>query len=186
VENTQRFGIYMGGSSGVWPKGRILMNKFSQHWDEQNLGGSSWWCDGQQALYNRVDMSHMSSGFPVIVNDPGGTNKFSCLNVGDYNAIIASGTAPPLVMLAGRAPGNQDQDLVITITTPGDVGVARFAWSLAGVAQGTNVVTADSVQLTIGNPGLVAWFQPGTYSADNTYTAPTTGSLPITAQAFGI
>lgn len=82
------------------------------------------------------------------------------------------GTAPPPIALVG-IPISGDLELVITVTSGGPVGTATFEWSKDGgqVQAVTGLLTAPTVALP--GTGLVVSFPPGTYSADNVYTAAT-------------
>lgn len=112
-------------------------------------------------------------------------------------ALVASGTAPPGVLLVGR-PVLGCIAIRIQILTAGALGVATCAWApvwwdgaqdsqiewfpldatgnasnpsaLVGGA-GAGIVTGTYVKL--GTTGLFAQFSPGTYSADNVYQADT-------------
>lgn len=85
--------------------------------------------------------------------------------------LVATGTAPPQIILSG-VPSLGCIELQIKVTTPGPVGTAVFQWSSDnGVTWTTSVSTAASVVL--GTTGITAAFGAGTYSADNLYVAET-------------
>ena len=83
--------------------------------------------------------------------------------------IVAAGTTPPAVTLAGDALGQYVPR--IEVTTGGVRGTALFRYSLDGGLTwlATDVQTAASVQL--GETGLIATFAAGTYNVDNVYTS---------------
>lgn len=95
---------------------------------------------------------------PIYVSD---------LNTVEY-PITEAGTTPPDVTVTGRALG--DYSLRIEITTLGARGTALFRWSIdAGTTwEATGVATAATVEL--GDTGLTAAFETGTYAVDNVYT----------------
>ena len=83
------------------------------------------------------------------------TGAYAAAQVGGGPALTISGTSTTV--------GNG----VITITTAGALGTARFSWSY-GAASGTDVASAGTVPL--GVTGLTATFPTGTYVAATTYS----------------
>jgi len=89
-----------------------------------------------------------------------------------------AGTAPPPVIFSG-VPTSGDLEIVLTVTTPGPVGVSLFSWSKdAGLTQSaTGVATETAVSLP--GTGLTAKFpaligsSAAYYSSDNIYTSST-------------
>lgn len=97
--------------------------------------------------------------------------------------LIAAGTAPPQIVLAGR-PTLGSLELVIQITTPGASGTAVFQWSKdGGLTWTTGIGTISAGTVVLSGTGLVAAFPPATlsFSADNTYEA----STPVPEIALG-
>jgi hypothetical protein len=87
--------------------------------------------------------------------------------------VVATGTTPPAVTMTGT-PASSTNTIVVTMTTPGVLGVALFSWSLNGVTQQTAQVTAASFPLA--GTGITAQFPAGTYAANNVYTSVVTVS----------
>lgn len=79
--------------------------------------------------------------------------------------VLRTGSGPS-VTITGSATTVNGLGL-ITVTTAGSRGTARFSWSL-GTASGTNVLTSATVAL--GTTGLTANFQSGTYAVSTTYS----------------
>lgn len=96
--------------------------------------------------------------------------------------VSAAGTTPPAVTLTGT-PASSTNTIVVTVTTPGVLGVALFSWSLNGVTQQTSQVTAASFPLS--GTGTTAQFSAGTYSANNTYTSQVTVSAAADQSGLG-
>jgi hypothetical protein len=93
--------------------------------------------------------------------------------------LVALGTAPPAVTLAG-VPRIGTLEIAIQVTTPGIVGVAVVQWTAdGGESWTTGVVAAASV--TLGTTGLSALFPAGSYGGDNLFTS----STPVPASALG-
>jgi len=83
--------------------------------------------------------------------------------------LIAAGTTPPPVTLAGR-PALGSLAMRLAVTTAGPLGVALFSWSSDGNLTTTaGVVTAPLVVL--GVTGLAAVFPNAVYALDNVYAA---------------
>lgn len=86
-------------------------------------------------------------------------------------ALVAAGTLPPAVSLAGR-PVLGSSQFIIDITTGGPLSTAIFEWSADnGVTFTSGVLTAAFVVL--GTTGLTALFPVGSYTADNQYVSAT-------------
>lgn len=88
-------------------------------------------------------------------------------NIG--STLVATGTSPPVVSVAGAGPQSSPSQLQVQITTGGALGTAIFKWSTNGGATWTsNVTTAATVAL--GTTGLTLSFAAGTYSTTDAYT----------------
>lgn len=126
--------------------------------------------------------------FPIITNQvaAGAQPWIAGYPDRDFRLIVEitrAGTAEGLVVAATPSTGGQplvkiagtpaaDYDGLIVVETTGPRGTATFSWSVNGGATwgGTLVPTAASVAL--GTTGLVAEFDPGTYTATITYVWP--------------
>jgi hypothetical protein len=83
--------------------------------------------------------------------------------------VVATGTAPPAVTLAGLPLGIV-RTLRIEARDPGALGVATFRWRPNADADwSADLSTAASVDLT--GSGLTATFASGTYTGDDVYEA---------------
>lgn len=101
--------------------------------------------------------------------------------------LVASGTNPPPVTLAGR-PTLGSYLMVLQDTTPGDLGAAVFRWSSdGGVTWATGLTPsapsmgALTTSVVLGLTGLSAVFPIGTYGADNQYA----GDPPVLEAVLG-
>jgi len=84
---------------------------------------------------------------------------------------------PPYPTVTISSAAVPPQVVEIDITSVGALGVAQFQWKLGGVVQGTNLVTAATVQLAAGISATFA--AAGLYSANTVYiSAPSTGGFP--------
>jgi hypothetical protein len=118
---------------------------------------------------------------PVTISGAPNSEYISGQGIGP---VTASGTSPPTVQMLG-SPASNSYSMLIEITTGGSSsgGGVVFKWSSNGGTtflppaggSGVSVPTNPSTGVTLGSAGVIAYFATGTYSANNTYSALTSG-----------